>query len=150
MSAITRTFKVKGCLDGSEPMHRTFNVASGAAQSIDAGEVVVIANGYAAICPDGGGATAGGLYGLATSNSTDTVGADGTVNVAYSPAGLIVEGAVTTGSNLAAAVLFDKVTIDNPAGTQTIDENDAAGVLLLWSYDADLDTAEVVLPFGNV
>lgn len=151
MSAITRSFKCKGTLDGSEPMHRTFDVASGSAQSIDAGELVMIANGYAAVVADGGCATAGALYGLATSNSTDTVAAAGKVDVQYSPAGLIVEGAVTTGSNLATAILFDKVTLDSSAGVQTIDENDTTnGVLLIWDYDADADTAQVVVPFGNV
>ena len=143
-------FTYRGTLDGSEPQHKSFEVAAGAVGTIVAGDVVEIANGYAALGADGGMAAGNILTGLATSTSTDTVAADGAVDVMFSPAGLIVEGVVTTPGNLTVAFTYDKVTLDVAAGVQTMDENDA-GALLIWEQDSDAATTGIcrfVLPFS--
>lgn len=143
-------FTYRGVLGGGEPEHKTFDVASGAANSISVGDIVVIANGYAAKVADGGCAAGNILTGLAVSESTDTVAAAGTVDVLFHPSGLIVEGLATTPGNLVAGVVYDKVTVDVSGGVQKIDENDAGAVLI---YELDSDSAttgivRVVLPFN--
>ncbi len=139
-------FRIVGTVDGSEPIQKTFNVASGAAATIAPGDLVVAANGYAAKCADAGCAAAG-IYGMAVSTSTDTVAAAGEVSVVYSANGLIVRGAPTTPGNLAAAIVFDRVTLDVAAGTQKVDENDPNGILTIVDYDATSgqETIDVVL-----
>ena len=143
-------FNCKGTVDGSEPAARELAVASGGAATIDIGDIVVVANGYAAKMADAGGGAGNLLTGLATSISTDTAGADGVVQVKFSPAGLVVEGLSTTAANLTTAVMFDKVTLDVASGVQKIDENDA-GALLIWKYPTSTPTTDgkvqVVLPW---
>lgn len=145
-------FTYRGTLDGSEPNQREFAVASGTTSSIAIGDPVTIANGYAAKVSDGGG-TSGQLNGLAVSTSTETAGADGTVEVLFSEAGLIVQGTATTPGNLVTAVLFDKVTFDvSGGGDVTVDENDAGGgQILIYELDSDSATTgicRVVIPFA--
>lgn len=143
-------FTYRGVLGGGEPEHKTFSVASGAANSISVGDIVEIANGYAAKSANGGCAAGNILTGLAISESTDTVAADGAVDVLFHPSGLIVEGLATTAANLVTGVIFDKVTLDVAGGTQKVDENDA-GALLIYELDSDSATTgvvRVVLPFN--
>lgn len=144
-------FIYKGVLGGSEPEERTFDVVAGGTATIAIGDIVAIANGYAAKVADGGMAAGNGLYGLAISDSDETATAAGTVKVQYSPCGLVVQGTATTPGNLAAGVLFDKVTIDvDGSGNQTVDENDA-GAALIYSFVgatyATTGLVKVVLPF---
>lgn len=143
-------FIYKGVLGGGEPEHKVFNVASGAAASIAIGDLVVVANGYAAKIANGGGGAGNILTGLAISTSTDTVAADGTVEVLFHPSGLIVEGDATTAANLVTGVIFDKVTVDvDGSGNQTIDESNA-GAILIYELDSDSATTgrvRVVLPW---
>lgn len=143
-------FTYRGVIGGGEPEQREFAVVAGAAGSIEIGDVVEIANGYAAKSVDGGCAAGNILTGLAISDSTDTVADDGIVIVQYSPSGLIVEGTATTAGNLVAGVLYDKVTLDMAVVTQNVDEN-AAGALLIYELDADSTTTglcRIVLPFN--
>jgi|2_EtaG_2_1085320.scaffolds.fasta_scaffold09257_6 hypothetical protein len=143
-------FTYRGTLGGGEPEQRNFDVAAGGAATIAIGDIVLIANGYAATLADGEGTAGNGLYGLAIEASDETAGADGTCNCVFSTSGLIVEGTATTAGNLVTAVIFDKVTIDVAAGVQTVDENDA-GALLIYEIDADSATTglcRIVLPFN--
>ena len=144
-------FEYKGVIAGQEPENRDFNVASGTTSSIVPGDIVVIADGFAAKVANGGAAAGNLLLGLARSTSTETTTAAGTVNVDYHPSGLIVRGVATTPANLAAAVLFDKVTVDvDGNGVQTIDENDAGAILIYDFVGDDFTTTgliDVVLPF---
>lgn len=142
-------FTYRGTVGGDEPEERKFDVASGTTASIASGQIVEIANGFAAVSADGGMAAGNLLTGLAISTSTETASAAGTVTVLFSTGGLIVEGTATTPANLVAAVLFDKVTLDVSASVQTIDEN-AAGAMLIYQLDSDSATTglcRVVLPF---
>ena len=143
-------FTYAGTLDGVEATERNFNVASGSAASIDVGDLVLVANGYAAKMTDGQGTAGNLLIGLAQSISTDTASADGAVKVLFSTSGLVVRGLATTAANLTTAVLFDKVTIDVAAGVQKVDENDA-GAIMVWRYPTSTPTTdgivEVVLPW---
>lgn len=127
-------FTYQGTIGGSTPEVKTFAVASGSAATITQGDLVVIANGYAAKVGNGGGTT-GGLYGWALTTSTDTASAAGVVDVLFSPVGILLEGTATTPANLAAAVLYDKVTIDVSGATQTVDENDtSSGGMLIYKF----------------
>ena len=141
-------FRYVGTVNGAEPTERDFAVAAGGTATIAIGDVVVIANGYAAKVADGG-ANAAGFYGLAISASDETATADGTVRVQFVVGdALIVRGAPTTAGNLAAAILFDRVSMDvDGNGVQTVDENDpgAAYALLIWDYNATDDTIDVAL-----
>lgn len=127
-------FEYKGTIDGSTPNSRVFDVASGTTASISIGDLVVVADGYAAKVANGGGTT-GGRYGLARSASTETTTAAGSVQVDFSPVGLVLQGVATTPGNLATAFKFDKVTIDVSGATQTVDENDTTnGGCTLWDF----------------
>lgn len=137
-------FTLIGTLDGSQPIEREFAVVAGTASSCLVGDIVVAANGYASKSGNGGCASAG-IYGLVTELSTETAGANGVVKVVFSPSGLILRGAPTTASNLAAAIQYDRVTLDVSSTTQTVDEDDANGILTILDYDADADTVDVVL-----
>ena len=125
-------------------------VASGGAATIEAGDVVVYANGYWAKVADGGAATAG-QYGLAVEASDETASADGLVTVLYHPAGLLVRGTPTTVGNLALAIIGDRVTMDVASGNQTVDENDAGnGELRILRYvsTSGQESIDVVLPWN--
>jgi hypothetical protein len=143
-------FTYAGTVDGSEPMEREFDVAAGTDGSILDGSAAVVSNGYAVLVPNAGAAAGNGFYGMALGTSTETATAAGTVRLKFSPAGLVVKGVATTPSNLSAATLFDKCTMDLSGTTQTIDENDA-GALTIWRYPestyATTGIIEVVLPW---
>ena len=146
-------FTYAGTVGGVSPESKTFAVASGAAASISIGDLVVIANGYAAKVADGGGVNTSNFYGLATTTSTDTASANGVVNVTFCPSGLIVQGIATTPANLTAAVLYDKVTIDVSGSTQTVDENDTTngGITIYEFVGTDYATTglvKVLVPFA--
>lgn len=145
-------FVGKGAFSGGQAIEYDFGVAAGGSgASIAVGDVVVVANGYAAKVSDGEG-TAGQKLALAISASDETASADGTVRAAFHPSGLIVEGLATTASNLVTGVLFDSVTFDVSGGTIKVDEDDAgAGEVLIWEIDSDSATTgvvRVVLPFA--
>jgi len=146
-------FQYMGTVGGVSPESKTFNVAAGAAGSITAGNLFNIVNGYAVDVANGGGVSTGTkLFALATTTSTDTVGAAGTVEGVFCPSGLIVRGTATTPGNLSAATLFDKVTIDVSGDTQTVDENDVTnGAILIYNYPfsdyATTGIIDVVVPF---
>ena len=129
-------FQYAGTVGGVSPEVKVFDVVAGTTGSILQGDLVTVDNGYAVLIPNGGG-TAAGRYGLAQTLSTETAGANGKVEVIYCPSGLLVKGKATTPANLAAAVLFDKVSVDLSGTTQTVDENDpsAAYALTILSYD---------------
>lgn len=144
-------FISRGVVGGGESEQKYFDVVSGTTSSIVPGDIVVIANGYAAKVANGGAAAGNLLLGLALSTSTETAGANGEVLVEYHPSGLVVRGKATTPANLAAAVLYDKVTVDvDGNGVQTIDENDAGAILIYDFVGDDFTTTgliDVVLPF---
>ena len=123
-------FKYVGTLGGIAAETKTIPVVAGGTSTITAGQLVTVANGYAALVADGGAAS-NGRFGLAISTSTETVGADGSVMVMFCPTGLLVEGTATTPGNLNLAAIYDRVTLDVNAGVQTVDENDANGVLTI-------------------
>ena len=131
-------FQYVGTLGGVAYETRTIDVVAGTTASISIGDLVTVANGYAAKVANGGCA-ADGRYGLAMSDSTETTTADGSVQVIFCPSGLLVMGAATTPGNLAQGVLYDRVTLDVTAGVQTVDENDPNGVLTIFPYDNDTD-----------
>ncbi len=140
-------FRIVGTVDGSEPIQATIPVAAGAVGTIAPGDMVTMANGYAAKVADGG-LSAAGHHGMAVSTSTDTVAAAGVVSVVYSANGLIVRGAPTTPGNLAIGIIYDRVTIDVAAGVQTVDENDAGnGIATIMGYDdtTNQETIDVVV-----
>ena len=139
-------FTYQGTQDGVEPTQSEFDVASGTTASIAIGDVVVMANGFAAKVADGG-CNAIGVYGLAVSASDETAAAAGTVSVVHHPNGLVLRGAPS--GTPAAANVFDPVSMDVDGGTgvQTVDENDtgAGYALIVKSFDNTAGTIDVVL-----
>lgn len=134
-----------GTLDGSQPIEKEFAVVAGTDSSCLVGDLVVCANGYASKVADDGVQT-DGIYALVTELSTETASANGVVKAIFSPVGLVLRGKPTTPSNLATAIVYDRVTVDVSGTTQTIDENDAAGgVITIWDYDSTAGTIDVVL-----
>lgn len=119
-------FRYVGTVGGVSPETKVFDVASGAAASIKAGDIFPVANGYGAAIANGGGVSTTPFYAYALNDSTDTAAAAGVVTGVFCPMGLILEGVATTPANLAAAVLFDKVTIDVSGAVITVDENDTS------------------------
>lgn len=142
-------FRIVGTLDGNEPTTASFDVKSGAAASIEAGDLVIVDGGnagYVKKAADGASSTAEWI-GMATGASTDTASADGTVQVAFSGAGLIVRGQATTPGNFAQAIKRTRVTLDVSGGVQKVDENDTSnGVLRIWAYSVTDSTIDVVVP----
>lgn len=146
----TGDFHIVGTVDGGEATSREFAVVAGAASSIAKGDLVVIDAGNAGYVAKGANGASNSVrwLGMAKSDSTDTVGADGVVDVAYHPSGLIVRGVPTTAGNLAQGIFNTLVTLDVTTGVQTVDENDTAnGVLSVWDYNTDDSTIDVVVPF---
>lgn len=138
-------FTLIGTLDGSQPIEREFAVVAGTTSSCLVGDLVVCTNGYAAKVADDGIQT-DGIYALVTELSTETATADGVVKAVFSPVGLVLRGKPTTASNLATAIVYDRVTIDVSGTTQTVDENDAAGgVVTILDYNATAGTIDVVV-----
>lgn len=138
-------FSYQGTVDGVQPTEQEFDVASGTTASISVGDIVTIANGYAAFTADDG-CTTDGLHGLAVEDSDETTTAAGKVKVLYSTSGLKLRGVPNTASNLATAILFDRVTIDVSSTTQTVDEDDAGGgICTITGYDSTNGTIDIVL-----
>ena len=108
---------------------RTFQVAAGAANSISPGEPVVATPGTATVAAGADGIPVVGtdyLIGIATSESTDTASAAGTVEVYVFTGGEIVSGKAKTAANAdtAAEILaaaLDFVLFDLTSSAWTID-----------------------------
>jgi len=146
----TGDFIVIGTRDGSQSVTAEFDVYKGAASTIVAGDIVSVNGGQAGYVLLGADALSSDdtWIGMAVSTSTETVAANGTVQVMYSPAGLILRGTPTTPGNLAQAIIGTKVTLDVNAGVQTVDENDTTkGVMTVIAYDATNETIDVAVPF---
>lgn len=126
--------------DGIADAHQ-YDVKSGAAASIKAGQFVIVDGGnagYVKLAPDASD-TDDTWVGLAATDSTDTATADGTVQV-YDDPDLHFEGKAKTPGNLAQAIKLTSVTLDVDSGVQTIDENDTTkGVLVIHDYDNTTD-----------
>ena len=145
----SQNFQYAGTLGtgGVGPATKTFAVDAGAVQSINLGDLVVVTAGLAAKVANAGMASAG-KYGLAVSNSTDTVGADGTVDVMFTPVGLIVTG--TASGIPTEANLFTPFKINVSSGVQTVDLSDV-GVATLWSptpLPSATTQVQIVLPWA--
>lgn len=150
----TGDFRTVGTMDGSQPVTRIFDVEAGSAGSIAVGDLVTAGNaGYVAKGANGA-ANSVVWIGKAVSDSNETASANGTVEVEFSPAGLIVRGKPTTAGNLAQAIIGTKVTLDVSSGTQTVDENDTTnGILTVLDYDNSVsgeETIDIVVPFTYV
>jgi len=146
----TGDFHVVGTRDGSEAITAEFNVYQGAAATIAAGDLVIVDGshaGYVLYAPDG--ASSDNIWvGMAVSASTEGVSTNGTVQVMYSPAGLIVRGKATTPGHFTVAIINTAVTLDVAAGVQTVDEDDTTkGVLRIVRYDVTNSTIDVDVPF---
>lgn len=134
---------------GVGPETKTFVVNSGTTSSIAIGDVVVVTAGYAAKVANGGMAAAG-KYGLAVSGSNETSSAVGSVDIQFTPVGLVVKGIYsTTGSQ---AQLFTGFKIAVSTGVQTVDLANA-GVATLWTYSvpaviSPTTVGHVVLPWA--
>ena len=154
MTAISSNFRIRGTTDGSPVQYRKFDVKAGSAGSIPLGSLVIqdAGNaGYVKFAPDGTNSDSIWI-GIASTTSTDTASADGVVEVAYSIAGLVVEGTATTPGNLAQALELTRVTLDVTSTTQTIDENDTTkGVMQILPdlWNATTGRLQVVIPGFN-
>lgn len=117
-------------------------VKAGAVGSILPGYPVIVDSGNAGYCkaaPDNM-TTADVFLGIASSTSTDTVAADGTVNLEAAPV-MIVKIKAKTPANLTAAMcLTNKYTIDLTSANYTLDQGTTTnGVLKLISFDNTTD-----------
>ena len=140
-------FEIRGAMGGQQPSVRSFVVASGTDSSIKEGDAVVLSAGAAALIPNGGAVAADkAKYGLALRDSNETAGADGSVEVAFAPEGLVVRGKVTNAGNLSEASVLTSCTIDLVGDVQTIDEDDATGDITILNTFEDGDV-DVILPF---
>jgi len=147
----TGDFDTVGTLDGSSPCTREFDVKSGAAASIEVGDLVTVDDGNAGYVKKAadGASNAREWVGRACKASTDTASADGVVEVEFAPSGLIVRGLVTTVGNLAQTIIGTRVTLDVASGVQKVDENDTTnGVLRVLSYvsTSGEETIDVIVP----
>lgn len=151
MTAFVGDFKTVGVVGGNQPEVAVFDVVAGAAASIEAGDLVIVDGsnpGYVKKAADGAASTARWV-GRAVKASTDTVAADGVVEVEYHPNGLIVRGLATTPGNFAQSIVGTRVTLDVSTGVQKVDENDTSnGVLEVIRYatisSSDID---VIVPY---
>lgn len=145
----TGDFTAIGTLNGTEAVTKEFDVKSGAAISIQKGDLVIVDGsnaGYVKKAADGAANTARWI-GIAESDSDDTASADGTVQVLFSPSGLLVRGLPTTAANLTQAIKLTLVTLDVASGVQKVDENDTTnGVLAVYAYNTTDGTIDVVVP----
>ncbi len=142
-------FTFAGTIGGSgvTPETKTFAVVAGVLQSINIGDAVVVTAGYAAKVANTG-MTNAGKYGLAVSNSSDTVAAAGSVDVQFTPVGLIVNGIASGVPSI--ANLFTPFRMANSAGVQTLDLG-TPGVGTLWSPTSAPSTTtsvQVVFPWA--
>lgn len=146
---MSQNFTYAGTLGtaGVGPETKTFDVAAGALNSISVGDAVVVTAGFAAKVANTGMTTAG-KYGLAITTSTDTVGAAGTVDVMFTPVGLIVNGVA---SGIATqSQLFTPFRLAVSAGVQTVDLT-TPGVGTLWSstpFVSGTTATQVVFPWA--
>ena len=156
MPANTTDFKAMGPAGGGTSRFTSGTkvtdsaVQAGAEASIKPGDLVRYENGYWAKVDDEGAATAG-KYGVAQSKSSETVSEDGLVTVEYHPAGLLAKAVPHTPGNLAQGILGDAVVIDVTDGVQTVDEDNAAGVLTIVDYNdtSGQETVTVLVPYNS-
>ena len=112
-------------VDGKPYETKTFATDAGSTD-IAVGDLVILGKttaGYAEKAPATTVVT-DNILGVAVSASDHTASVDGTVDVAFSYAGLLCEATATTPTNLTRAVVGTSVTLDVSGATQTIDEND--------------------------
>ena len=90
------------------------------------------------------------IIGLAASTGTQTAAADGTIDVYMPLPGIIYRGYATTGSNVAATLVGDRVGIDvsatTAAGDWTVDENEGETQALAFCI-VGVDTVEDTVDF---
>ena len=125
-------FISRGTVNGETITGKIKDVKAGAVGSIAKGDLVIPDDGnagYVRKIADGEVVAAAYRVYLAISDSSDTVAADGTVELEYAP-GMILEGTATTKANLVQAVIDTKVTVDVAAGVITVDENDTTNGFL--------------------
>ncbi len=125
-------FKLIGTLNGESTTGVVKDVKAGAVASIAIGDLVIPDDGndgYVRKVANGENSTTATRVYIATSNSSDTASADGTVELVTAP-GMILEGTATTKANLAQGVIDTKVTVDVAAGVITIDEDDTTNGFL--------------------
>lgn len=142
------SFKLRGTLSGVQPTQMKCVVAAGVDGSIKVGQLVEVAEGRIASLLTNGDATAADTtLAFAATNSTDTVGVAGEVEIVMA-SDLLVEGKVTTAGNLSDSIRLRKCTLDLIGGVQTIDEDDATGAIMIHEVlDAAEGTALFVVPF---
>lgn len=108
---------------------------------------------YVAHVGDGEPTITAPMWGIATSTSTETSTAEGVVNVQQViPGKTVLRAKANTGSNLAAGILQDAVTLDRTGSTAysyTVDENEGDDPnvhgLIIVDYDADKDTVDFIV-----
>ena len=119
-------FHARGTLGGHQLYGVTKDVKSGAAASIEVGDIVRDDDGnagYVKKAANGDTSTLAPRTYIAVKASTDTVAADGVVELLTGQE-MVLEGLSTTPANLLQAVIDTKVTLDVAAGVQKVDEND--------------------------
>jgi hypothetical protein len=123
-------------------------VKAGAAESIKAGEPVLLNAGgdieYVMLAAGDIDDTLLGtnpFYGIAETNSTDTVGADGFVYVCLPSVTTVLRGQAHTPANLTKDVVNTKVVLDTTGGVWKVDENlTTNGVAYIVGYDEEQKT----------
>jgi len=119
-----------------------FNVKSGTAASIKAGYLVITDTGnagYVKAAPDDTD-TDDLVVGVANSDSSETVSADGTVTVEAAPTLFVKIKAKTPGSLTSALKLTDKYTLNVSSGDYTLDQSTTTkGIFRLISFDNTTD-----------
>lgn len=95
------------------------------------------------------------IVGLAASSGTQTASADGTVEVYMPLPGIVYRGYATTGSNVAATLVGDRVGIDisatTAAGDWTVDENEGESqtfAFCIVDVDTENDTVDFIIRSG--
>ena len=141
---MAKTLKVANCLQG-EGAFPTFlynlPVFAGTATSIKAGDLVIKDAGhagYVSVAATGCDSTSV-ILGVASRDSTDTVAANGTVDV-WAGKVLVLRVKAAVPANLAASLLFDKYCLNVSGSDFTLDEsNNTNGIMRLISYDNTTD-----------
>ena len=130
-----------------------YDVKAGAVASIEVWKVVIKDGSnawYVTTKATGQITSADEIVGVAASTSTDTIAADGTIQVQDDVAVLEFEAKAHTPGNLTQAIKGTKVTIDCAAGVQTIDENQTtAWVAVITDFDADAGTVKFKLALSS-
>lgn len=142
---MAKTIKVLSQLGGQQvvnPFPITVPVKSGTAASIKPGMLVITDNGnagYWKAAADACSTVLGINMGVATSDSTETAGADGTVTIETAPVLLISIKAKTPGS-LTAAMKGIAYILDVSGGDYTLDQGTAtAGIFNILDFDNIVD-----------